>query len=50
MYSYPPVPEGAPDDEIDDVMFQEYEEFVQELEEHLLNMGEVDPEQFQEQQ
>ena len=30
-------------------MEKEYEFFVQDLEEHLLNMGEMDPEQLQEQ-
>ena len=41
--------EGDGEDELDAEMEKEYEFFVQDLEEHLLNMGEMDPEQLQEQ-
>ena len=38
------------EDELDAEMRKEFEFFVQDLEEHLLNMGDMDPEQFQEEQ
>ena len=38
------------DEELDEEMQKEFEFFVQDLEEHLLNIGEMDPEQFQEEQ
>ena len=38
------------EEEIDEEMEKEFEFFVQDLEEHLLNVGELDPEQLQEQQ
>ena len=37
---------GDEDDELDAEMQKEFEFFVQDLEEHLLNVGEMDPEQF----
>ena len=40
---------GEGEDELDAEMEKEFEFFVQDLEEHLLNVGEMDPEQFQEQ-
>ena len=39
---------GEEDDELDAEMQKEFEFFVQDLEEHLLNVGEMDPEQFTE--
>lgn len=44
------APECGQEDEIDAEMRKEFEYFVQDLEDHLLNMGEMDPEQFQEEQ
>jgi hypothetical protein len=41
--------EGEGEDDLDAEMEKEFEFFVQDLEEHLLNVGEMDPEQFQEQ-
>ena len=41
---------GQNDDELDAEIQEEFEFFVQDLEEHLLNVGEMDPEQFQEEQ
>ena len=41
---------GEGEEELDAEMEKEFEFFVQDLEEHLLNVGEFDPEEFQEEQ
>ena len=41
---------GQEEEELDAEMQKEFEYFVQDLEEHLLNVGEMDPEQFQDTQ
>ena len=41
---------GEGEEELDAEMEREFEFFVQDLEEHLLNVGEMDPEQLQEEQ
>lgn len=48
--SYVIAAESGQEDDIDAEMRKEFEFFVQDLEDHLLNMGEIDPEQFQEEQ
>lgn len=44
------APECEQEEDFDAEMRKEFEYFVQDLEDHLLNMGEMDPEQFEEEQ